>query len=146
MVVFSVPFFDKLRIDDPVGATSVHLVCGVWGTLAVGLFAVGPGGYPWLVDLAGKPIGPHGLFFGGGFGTLIPQIIGILSVGGFTVLITSIFWLALKATLGIRVTRKEGEHGMEAYSGFVKEASSDGFSESYGSEDIPHGRDFPKTL
>ena len=54
LVVFSVTFFDKLKIDDPVGATSVHLVCGIWGTLAVGLFSVGPGGYPWMVDLAGS--------------------------------------------------------------------------------------------
>ncbi|MBD2167904.1 ammonium transporter [Calothrix membranacea FACHB-236] len=153
IVVFSVPFFDRIGIDDPVGATSVHLVCGVWGTLAVGLFAVGPGGYPWLVDLAGKPVGPHGLFFGGGFGTLIPQIVGILAVGGITVLLSSIFWMVLKATLGIRVTRKEelegldiGEHGMEAYSGFLTEASSDGFSEGYSSGDVPQGRDLPNTL
>ncbi|AFY33689.1 ammonium transporter [Calothrix sp. PCC 7507] len=142
LVVFSVPFFDKLGIDDPVGATSVHLVCGVWGTLAVGLFSVGPGKYPWMVDLAGKPVGPHGLFLGGGFGTLIPQIVGILAVGGITVLLSSIFWLGLKATLGIRVTREEelegldiGEHGMEAYSGFLKEAGSGGFPE----EDSSHG-------
>jgi ammonium transporter, Amt family len=136
LVVFAVTFFDKIRIDDPVGAVSVHLVCGVWGTLAVGLFSVGPGGYPWMVDLAGKPVGPHGIFFGGGLGTLIPQIVGILSVGGITVLLSSIFWLALKATLGIRVSTQEeiegldiSEHGMEAYSGFVKEASVNGFSE-----------------
>lgn len=121
--------------------------------MAVGLFAVGPGGYPWLVDLAGKPVGPHGLFFGGGFGTLIPQIVGILAVGGITVLLSSIFWMVLKATLGIRVTRKEelegldiGEHGMEAYSGFLTEASSDGFSEGYSSGDVPQGRDLPNTL
>jgi Amt family ammonium transporter len=133
LVVFSVTFFDTIKIDDPVGATSVHLVCGVWGTLAVGLFGVGPGGYPWMVDLTGKPIGPHGLFFGGSFTSLIPQIIGILAVGGMTVLLSSIFWLALKYTLGIRVTPEEelegldiGEHGMEAYSGFLKEAGAGG--------------------
>lgn len=149
LVVFSVPFFDKLGIDDPVGATSVHLVCGVWGTLAVGLFAEGPGKFSWLVDLAGKPIGPHGLFFGGGLSSLIPQVVGILAVGGFTVLISSIFWLALKATLGIRVTPEEefegldiGEHGMEAYSGFLKEASSDGFTEGKSSGNYSKGEDF----
>jgi len=137
LVVFSVTFFDKLKIDDPVGATSVHLVCGIWGTLAVGLFSVGPGGYPWMVDLAGKPVGPHGLLFGGGLGTLIPQLIGIISVGGITVLVSSIFWLALKAILGIRVTPEEemegldiGEHGMEAYSGFTKETGSGAFAEA----------------
>ena len=137
LVVFSVTFFDKLKIDDPVGATSVHLVCGIWGTLAVGLFSVGPGGYPWMVDLAGKPVGPHGLLFGGGLGTLIPQLIGIISVGGMTVLVSSIFWLALKAILGIRVTPEEemegldiAEHGMEAYSGFSNETGTGAFAEA----------------
>jgi Amt family ammonium transporter len=68
---------------------------------------------------------------GGGLTQLIPQIIGILSVGGITVLLSTIFWLALKATLGIRVTQEEelegldiGEHGMEAYSGFLKETGT----------------------
>lgn len=133
LVVFCVGFFDKLKIDDPVGATSVHLVCGVWGTLAVGLFSVGPN-----VVLRGEnPLytaGPaSGLFFGGGLTQLIPQIIGILSVGGITVLLSTIFWLALKTTLGIRVTPEEelqgldiGEHGMEAYSGFLKETGASG--------------------
>lgn len=100
-----------LKIDDPVGATSVHLVCGTWGTLAVGLFD--------------KELG---LLTGHGVTQLIAQILGILSIGGFTVLMTSIFWLALKQTLGIRVSAEEelrgldiGEHGMEAYSGFLKE-------------------------
>jgi Amt family ammonium transporter len=131
LVVFCVGFFDKLKIDDPVGATSVHLVCGVWGTLAVGLFSVGPN----VVLRGGTPLytaGPaKGLFLGGALTQLIPQIIGILSVGGITVLLSTIFWLALKATLGIRVTQEEelegldiGEHGMEAYSGFVKEAGT----------------------
>ncbi len=137
IVVFSVTFFDRIKIDDPVGATSVHLVCGIWGTLAVGLFSVGPGGYPWLVDLAGEPIGPHGLFAGGGLGTLISQIIGIVSVGGFTVLLSTIFWLVLKAISGLRVSAEEefegldiGEHGMEAYNGFAKEAGIGGFSDA----------------
>ncbi|MBD2310770.1 ammonium transporter [Desertifilum sp. FACHB-1129] len=111
IVVFAVSFFDRLGIDDPVGAVSVHLVNGVWGTLAVGLFNV-----------------ETGLFYGGGIGQLISQIIGILSIGGFTVLLSSIFWIALKSLFGLRVTPEEeivgldiGEHGMEAYSGFLKE-------------------------
>ncbi|WP_238178430.1 ammonium transporter [Calothrix sp. 336/3] len=130
IVVFSVVFIDKLRIDDPVGAISVHLVCGTWGTFAVGLFAVGPGKYSWLFDLAGKPVGPSGLLTTGGIQSLITQCIGILSVGGFTVLFSACAWLLLKATLGIRVSRQEeiegldiAEHGMEAYSGFLKDNS-----------------------
>ena len=67
IVVFSVGFFDSIKIDDPVGATSVHLVCGIWGTLAVGLFD-----------------GSSGLFFGGGVTQLIAQIVGIVAVGLFT--------------------------------------------------------------
>ena len=137
LVVFSVGFFDKLRIDDPVGATSVHLVCGIRGTLAVGLFSVGPN----VVLRGGTPLyttGPAaGLLFGGGISQLLPQLIGIISVGGMTVLLSTIFWLVLKAALGIRVAPEEeldgldiAEHGMEAYSGFVKESGPGGLSRS----------------
>lgn len=103
IVVYSVGFFDKIKIDDPVGATSVHLVCGIWGTLAVGIF---------------------------GTGNLLTQIIGIASVGAFTVIFSAVAWTVLKVTLGIRVHPEEesigldiSEHGMEAYSGFVKESN-----------------------
>jgi Amt family ammonium transporter len=127
LVVFAVGFFDKLKIDDPVGAVSVHLVNGVWGTLAVGLFAVGPSDQPGAIYAAGPNAG---LFFGGGFGQFGTQLLGTLAVGGMTVLLSTIFWVVLKATLGIRVTAEEellgldiGEHGMEAYAGFVKDAS-----------------------
>lgn len=153
LVVFAVTFFDRLRIDDPVGATSVHLVCGIWGTLAVGLFAVGPGvaSFPWYT----QGLGPaKGLFAGGGFGQFFIQLLGVVSVGGITVLLSTIFWLALKATLGIRVTREEeiegldiGEHGMEAYSGFVKEAGASGFSEtSIHGAGVSRTGDLPTTL
>ena len=116
IVVFSVGFFDSIKIDDPVGATSVHLVCGIWGTLAVGLFHT---------DL--------GLFFGHGINQLIAQIIGIVTVGVFTVAVTSIIWIVIKSVVGLRVSSEEeikgldiGEHGMEAYSGFLKDTSDMG--------------------
>ncbi|MGH2412656.1 MAG: ammonium transporter [Microcystaceae cyanobacterium] len=122
IVVYSVSFFDSIRIDDPVGAISVHLVNGIWGTLAVGLFA-NPN-----IPIAANPA-VAGLFFGGGINQLIDQIIGIIAIGVFTAIFSVIVWMILKATLGIRVTLEEeingldvGEHGMEAYSGFVKEA------------------------
>jgi ammonium transporter, Amt family len=135
IVVFSVTFFDRIKIDDPVGATSVHLICGIWGTLAVGLFAEGPAG---ALNLYEEGLGPiRGLLLGGGFGQVWSQVIGIVSVGGITVLLSTIFWLAIKAISGIRVTAAEeiqgldiSEHGMEAYSGFLKEADDSGRNEA----------------
>ncbi len=101
LVVFSVIFFDKIRVDDPVGAISVHLTCGIWGTLAVGIFSVNEA---------------HNV------GT---QLLGIVAIGAFTFVIALLLFAILKATLGIRVSEEEehrgldiGEHGMEAYSGF----------------------------
>jgi Amt family ammonium transporter len=123
LVVFAVGFFDSIKIDDPVGATSVHLVCGAWGTLAVGLFA-----NPNNFTQGGEGI--TGLFFGGGLSQLGIQLLGVLSVGLFTVVLSSIFWLVLKSTMGLRVSPEEemkgldiGEHGMEAYSGFLKDTT-----------------------
>lgn len=131
IVVFAVGFFDNLKVDDPVGATSVHLVCGVWGTIAVGLFAVGQktdigGGY--ILQAGAGP--KAGLFFGGGFEQLIPQAIGVAAVGGFTVAFSFIAWYAISLISGgIRVHAEEeskgldiSEHGMEAYAGFGKES------------------------
>ncbi|WGV24140.1 ammonium transporter [Halotia branconii] len=144
VVVFAVTFFDKLGIDDPVGATSVHLVCGIWGTLAVGLWAVGPGIFTWYADGGGPA---KGLFNGGGLGQFGIQLLGVASVGGMTVLLSTIFWLVLKATLGIRVSREEelegldiGEHGMEAYSGFLKEVDAGGFAEGHSSMGMPQDK------
>lgn len=123
LVVFAVGFFDSIKIDDPVGATSVHLVCGAWGTLAVGLFA-----NPNNFTQGGEGI--TGLFFGGGLTQLGIQFVGVLAVGLFTVVLSSIFWLVLKSTMGLRVSAEEemkgldiGEHGMEAYSGFLKDTT-----------------------
>lgn len=114
LVVLAVYFFDKLHIDDPVGALSVHLVNGIWGTLAVGLFAV-----PGYVD------GVKGAFYGGGFTQLGHQAIGVLAVGGFVVVGALILWSVVKAVFGLRVSREEeiggldiGEMGIEGYSGF----------------------------
>ncbi|WP_242041033.1 ammonium transporter [Leptolyngbya sp. FACHB-261] len=123
LVVFAVGFFDSIKIDDPVGAVSVHLVNGIWGTLALGLFAQSP----WAPEAMG-----NGLLFGGGSKLLFAQIIGILMVGALSVALSSITWLALKSVLGLRVTPEEeyegldlGEHGMVAYSGFATEVDSD---------------------
>lgn len=108
IVVYSVIFFDKIRVDDPVGAISVHLVNGAWGTLAVGLFNT-----------------ESGLFYGGGASQLFKQVVGIVSIGAYVVVVSAILWLAVKAVMGLRVSSDEehegldlGEHGMEAYPDF----------------------------
>ena len=113
LVVVAVLAFDRLKIDDPVGALSVHLVNGIWGTLAVGLFA--------NKDLPGG-ISDNGLLNGGGATLLIAQIKGIVAVGIFTCLVSAIGWLVIKAIFGLRVSpevEQQGldmtEMGMEAY-------------------------------
>lgn len=123
LVVFSVLFWDKLKIDDPVGALSVHLVCGIWGTLAVGLFAS-----PAILEL-GLGVAKPGLFYGGGVSQLITQLIGVAAVGAAVFTVSMVVWAILKVTVGIRVSANEeiegldiGEHGMEAYPGFATEA------------------------
>ena len=99
IVVFSVYFFDKLHIDDPVGALSVHLMCGIWGTLAVGIFS------------------PDHSF--------VTQLIGVLAVAAASLVFASVIFFLIKKTIGLRVSELDeirgldiSEHGMEAYSGF----------------------------
>lgn len=117
LVVFAVKFFDKIKVDDPVGATSVHLGCGVFGTLCVGLFAK-----EGVTTLSTE----NGLFYGGGWNLLGVQVLGILAVGAFAFVASGLVWLVLKKTIGIRVSREEelqgldiGEHGNMAYPDFA---------------------------
>ena len=98
VVVGAVVFFDRIKVDDPVGAVSVHLVCGVWGTIAVGIFSTNP---------------EH---------TLVKQLIGVGAIGGFALVTSALFFYLIKMTMGLRVTPEEemegldvGEHGMHAY-------------------------------
>ena len=144
IVVFSVAFFDSIKIDDPVGATSVHLVCGIWGTLAVGIFA-----NPNNQTQGGAEDAVAGLLYGNP-GQLFIQIIGIVAIGAFTVIFSVVAWGMIKAILGMRVTMEEeiegldiGEHGMEAYSGFVKESDVlAGGSSSVGGTGFPRSSEF----
>jgi len=114
LVVVSVIFFDKIKIDDPVGALSVHLVNGIWGTLALGIFA----------DTAiSKAVG--GVDLTGGVKQFIIELKGVLAVGAFTFIISLVVWFILKMVMGIRVSAEEetegldiGEHGNEAYPNF----------------------------
>jgi ammonium transporter, Amt family len=103
IVVLSVLMFDKLKLDDPVGAISVHLVCGIWGTLAVGIFG----------DLAGGA-------------QFVSQLIGVGAIGGFCIVFSLIFLLIIKSTIGLRIPREQEidgmdttEHGMTAYPNFI---------------------------
>jgi Amt family ammonium transporter len=102
IIVLGVALIDRIRLDDPVGAVTVHLICGIWGTLAVGLFG----------DLAGGQ-------------QLIYQLTGVAAVGAFCCISAFIIIFALKKTIGIRVPKEEeidgldlAEHGMDAYADF----------------------------
>ena len=117
LVVLAVISFDRARIDDPVGALSVHLVNGVFVTLSVGLFSQD--------KITGVATG-SGLFYGGGTKLLITQFTGVVTVALFTFIISLIAWVLLKATIGIRVNLHEeiegldiGEHGNVAYPEFL---------------------------
>ncbi len=118
LVVFGVWFLDnKLRVDDPVGAVAVHCLNGIWGTIAVGLFATtsAPGNDSVV-----------GLFYGGGFRQLGIQLVGFASVAAWTAVMITITFLVIKSTIGLRVTEEEEvvgldscEHGLpSAYAGF----------------------------
>jgi Amt family ammonium transporter len=106
IVLFSVLFFDKIRIDDPVGAISVHGVCGVWGILACAIFDTTDSGY-----------------------TIVGQLIGVVAVATAAFVFTMVVFGIIKAVMGIRVSDEEesegldiGEHGMEAYPDFQANA------------------------
>jgi Amt family ammonium transporter len=114
LVVFGVVALDKIRVDDPVGAVAVHGMCGIWGTLAVGLFG------QQALGLA-----RDGLFYGGGFHLLGVQALGTFTVSLFIIASMGLVFKTIQSIVGLRVSLQEelrgldiGEHGMESYSGF----------------------------
>ncbi len=132
LVVFGVWLLDyKLHVDDPVGAVAVHMMNGIWGTLAVGLFAtdaapafargIGDG-----VTFGANQIAGKGLFYGGGFRQLGLQLVGMLSTAAFTAVTITVTFLVIKALVGLRAGQEEEitgldvtEHGLSsAYAGF----------------------------
>ena len=126
LVCFGVWFLDYvLRIDDPVGAVAVHMMNGIWGTIAVGLFATNSAPGYSIADSKGNEL--VGLFYGGGFKLLGLQLTGFVSVAAWTAVTITIVFLIIKATLGLRVTEEEEiigldptEHGLpSAYAGFA---------------------------
>lgn len=123
LVILSVEFFDKVvKIDDPVGAVSVHGICGSFGTIMVGFFAV-----------------DGGLLYGGGTSLLVTQVIGVGAVAAWTLITAAILFTVLKYTIGLRVTEAEelegldiGEHGMAAYGDFVLRSTTGRHSHEAG--------------
>jgi Amt family ammonium transporter len=99
LVDIAVLFFDKMKVDDPVGAIAVHGINGLFGTLAVGFFAL-----------------DGGLFYGGGTSLLVTQTIGVLAIGLFSFFITFMVMKLLSLTLGIRITDQEEDAGIDAVS------------------------------
>ncbi len=114
LVVFAVFFFDKIKIDDPVGAISVHGVCGAWGVLSVGLFAKYDDAFLQREDA--------GLFYGDNGGQLLTQLVMIIIIAVWVTITTGALFAILKATIGLRVSAEEEiegldvlEHGLQGY-------------------------------
>ena len=126
LVVFGVWLLDHvLHIDDPVGAVAVHCMNGIWGTLAVGLFATDTAPGYSIANASGETL--TGVFYGGGFELLGLQFVGFISVAAWTAVTITIAFLVIKAIVGLRVDREEEilgldvtEHGLpSAYAGFA---------------------------
>ncbi len=113
LVVFGVWLLDhKLHIDDPVGAVAVHCMNGIWGTIAVGLFATDTAPGYSIANASGETI--KGLFYGGGFELLGLQVTGFAAVALWTAVTITITFLVIKAIVGLRVSREEEIEGLEA--------------------------------
>ena len=137
LVIFGVWFLDHvLHIDDPVGAVAVHMMNGIWGTIAVGLFATPSAPGYAIADSAGNTL--VGLFYGGGFKLLGLQLLGMLSTAGWAVITITITFLIIKAIFGLRVTKEEEiigldklEHGLDTgYAGFATQYSDEELAEA----------------
>lgn len=137
LVVFGVWLLDyKLHVDDPVGAVAVHFMNGIWGTIAVGLFATNTAPGYAIADKNGNEM--VGLFYGGGFKLLGLQFLGLITVMAWAAVTITITFLVIKATVGLRVTEEEEilgldqtEHGLaSAYADFALTSSINNFSSS----------------
>ena len=146
LVVFGVWLLDHvLHIDDPVGAVAVHCMNGIWGTLAVGLFATDAAPGYAIANASGKTL--TGLFYGGGFELLGLQALGVITVAAWTAVTITITFLIIKKVVGLRVTAEEEitgldatEHGLpSAYAGFsmLPESIDDDSTPIMVSGDVP---------
>src|SRR6185295_12153319 len=125
VVIWATDALEYLRIDDPIGAVPVHLACGIWGTLSLGLFATGAYGLPTPTGVDAT-VSVKGLFYGGGTTQLMAQLVGSGATVLATLVVAFILMYAVKATGTLRVSRAgelEGldvhEHGMLAYPEYV---------------------------
>ncbi len=143
LVVFGVWFLDyKLHVDDPVGAVAVHFINGIWGTLAVGLFATSAAPGYSIADKNGNVL--VGLFFGGGFKLLGLQALGVVSIMAWAAATITVTFLIIKKTTGFRVSAEDeimgldqAEHGLaSAYADFALTSSINNFS-SQADIDLP---------
>ena len=126
LVCFGVWFLDyKLHVDDPVGAVAVHCLNGIWGSIAVGLFATNAAPGYAIADAAGNEM--VGLFYGGGFKLLGIQLTGFVSVAAWAVVTITITFFMIKAIFGLRVTEEEEIIGLDATEHGLPSASA-GFS------------------
>ncbi len=152
LVVFGVWLLDyKLHIDDPVGAVAVHMMNGIWGTIAVGLFATDSAPGYAVANASGTKL--VGLFYGGGFELLGLQLIGFAAVASWTVVTITVTFLAIKKIFGLRVSREEEitgldatEHNMpSAYAGFsmIPEYIEEGEAPVFVSGDTPVAEAIP---
>ena len=149
LVIFGVWLLDyKLHVDDPVGAVAVHMMNGIWGTIAVGLFATDTApafarGFGDGTLFGANQIAGAGLFYGGGFRQLGIQFLGMFSTIGWTAVTITITFLVIRSILGLRVTEEEEilgldktEHGLpSAYADFAPAVSGI----AYGYEDVAEG-------
>lgn len=126
--VFAVDIFNRLHVDDPVGALSVHLVGGIWGTIAVGLFSVGPNINSWHTEASGPALG---FLIGGNIKPVLIQLIGVAIVAAFVGISTLFTWFMLRLIFGLRVSLNSesigldlSEHGLQAYPEFSQRALS----------------------
>ena len=137
LVIFGVWFLDHvLHVDDPVGAVAVHMMNGIWGTIAVGLFATPSAPGYAIADAAGNTL--VGLFYGGGFKLLGLQLLGMLSTAGWAAITITITFIIIKAIFRLRVTKEEEiigldklEHGLDTgYAGFATQYSDEELAEA----------------
>lgn len=150
LVVFGVWLLDyKLHIDDPVGAVAVHCLNGIWGTLAVGLFATSSAPEYAIMNVSGKTL--TGLFYGGGFELMKIQLTGLVAVALWTAVTITAAFLIIKVTVGLRASREDEiigldatEHGLpSAYAGFAMHSDYTDTTPTVVSGDVPVAEAIP---